>query len=351
MKTQILSHKQRILYIDAMRGFTMILVVMGHVMIDSFNLERTSAICQFFTSFRMPLFFFISGYIAYKTSELWTPSFYLKRIKKKAFVQIVPALLFFTLHFFYVGHRSFKELTQYITNVGFGGYWFTFVLFEMFIIFFTISFISKYTHNKVTDILLILVCFFLLYFVHSDLNPQLGFLNLDNLFNYFKFFTFGVLCKKYYSVFYKIINNDIIRAIIISSFFISYFLVINNIFFNQSYNLHMLFKNYIIRGAGLLTVFIFFYRKSSFFEGKNSISQTLQFIGKRTLDIYLLHYFLIPHISFNISYTDMGAIQFTLSLIISLIIIMICILLSEIIRSSSILAHYCFGIDIKTRNK
>lgn len=58
---------ERIRYIDALRGFTMLLVVFGHVMMFTFGIGGyNSVIGSFFLTFRMPMFFFISGYIAYK---------------------------------------------------------------------------------------------------------------------------------------------------------------------------------------------------------------------------------------------------------------------------------------------
>ncbi|MFK1753854.1 acyltransferase family protein [Bacteroides fragilis] len=66
-----LTHKKRIEYIDAMRGFTMLLVVFGHVLTHCLrNYSEDSVVYCFFERFRMPMFFFISGYIAYKARTL-----------------------------------------------------------------------------------------------------------------------------------------------------------------------------------------------------------------------------------------------------------------------------------------
>lgn len=54
--------KLRINYIDALRGFTMILVVVGHVIGRSLGLGGyDSVISSIILTFRMPMFFFISG--------------------------------------------------------------------------------------------------------------------------------------------------------------------------------------------------------------------------------------------------------------------------------------------------
>ena len=67
-----MSSKNRIEYIDAMRGFTMILVVYAHVVFFSFGIDSSyPSFNQFFMLMRMPLFFFISGFIFYRETT-WT---------------------------------------------------------------------------------------------------------------------------------------------------------------------------------------------------------------------------------------------------------------------------------------
>ena len=63
-----LNKRPRLEWLDAMRGFTMILVVAYHVSTDGFaqNIKHSSAL-SFFVLFRMPLFFFVSGFLAYSS--------------------------------------------------------------------------------------------------------------------------------------------------------------------------------------------------------------------------------------------------------------------------------------------
>ena len=70
-----MGNNKRLEWLDALRGFTMILVVACHVaqMCYGINL-KTSASMPFFVLFRMPLFFFVSGFLAWKPDILWTPS-------------------------------------------------------------------------------------------------------------------------------------------------------------------------------------------------------------------------------------------------------------------------------------
>lgn len=56
--------KQRVEYIDAMRGFAIILVVIGHLIQTYYCDVYSNAIFRVIYSCHMPLFFFISGCIS-----------------------------------------------------------------------------------------------------------------------------------------------------------------------------------------------------------------------------------------------------------------------------------------------
>lgn len=61
---------KRLEFIDAMRGFTMLLVVYSHVLIFGYHQNEITHVSfnQALSTFRMPLFFFISGFVLYNSS-------------------------------------------------------------------------------------------------------------------------------------------------------------------------------------------------------------------------------------------------------------------------------------------
>ena len=114
---------KRIAYIDAMRGFTMILVVYSHIC--GFCLGDTQmGYNDVFFLFRLPCFFFISGWLFEPVSQ--RP---FKQIARKKFmVQIVPTFIFLLL---------LAPPPLFFSQLGAtkGGYWFTFALFEFFLLY------------------------------------------------------------------------------------------------------------------------------------------------------------------------------------------------------------------------
>ena len=116
----------------------MILVVAYHVAQFSFHeTEKTSAALPFLVLMRMPLFFFVSGFLAYKASFSWTIPNALKLTWKKLKVQIVPTLVFMALFVIFRMKGDFWDGVMRLLSIPTkGGYWFTLVLLQMFIIYY-----------------------------------------------------------------------------------------------------------------------------------------------------------------------------------------------------------------------
>ena len=123
---------KRIEYIDAMRGFNMILIVMLHVFICSYHATSTSFNWHsFFALFCLPLFFFVSGFLFYKKERTWTLRTCINTIINKAKIQIIPTLVFFYLYTRIFNVDFFEEFATDMKS----GYWFTIALYWFFVIY------------------------------------------------------------------------------------------------------------------------------------------------------------------------------------------------------------------------
>lgn len=83
---------KRIEYLDAMRGFTMTLVIIGHVF--AYCMNHGNVINTELTNLRLPLFFFVSGFLVYKDDLIWNFRNLFSFIKKKFRQQIIPTIFF-----------------------------------------------------------------------------------------------------------------------------------------------------------------------------------------------------------------------------------------------------------------
>lgn len=135
--------KQRLEWLDALRGFTMIMVVANHVCNFAFVLpNKASPSMQFFVLFRMPLFFFVSGYLAYRASQIWNLHTLGQQLLKKFHVQTIPTIVFFLLGAAILGDNFSATIMNWLSQVAKGGYWFTIVLLYMFIVYYLFCYIE-----------------------------------------------------------------------------------------------------------------------------------------------------------------------------------------------------------------
>ena len=136
--------KQRLEWLDAMRGFTMILVVANHVGAMAFEIPHgVSTSLQFLVLFRMPLFFFVSGFLAYKASLVWDLATFGTLVGKKLRVQIIPTVVFFLLAATLLTKDLWATIPDWLSRPTKGGYWFTIVLLYMFLVYYVFAYIES----------------------------------------------------------------------------------------------------------------------------------------------------------------------------------------------------------------
>ena len=103
----------------------------------------------------------------------------------------------------------------------------------------------------------------------------------------------------------------------------------------------------LVRYAGLMVVVSFFFNKEEYFNEGHLSGNLLEYIGRRTLDIYLLHFFFLPNLKFLQPFLTTGntvIIQLFVGITVSAAIITLCLLISNVLRSSNFLASWLFGV-------
>ena len=99
--------------------------------------------------------------------------------------------------------------------------------------------------------------------------------------------------------------------------------------------------------ALVVLIFAFFRHYADWFGSNRRIGAALQYVGVRTLDIYLLHYFFIPKLP------DVGAwfkanpgnfvLEGTAAIAMALLVTAFALLTSQVLRVSPLLKHWLFG--------
>ena len=329
--------KQRIEYIDAMRGFTMILVVFAHVCHFCLGDSRMGY-NAILILFRLPCFFMISGWLFESVSQrpFWGIA------KHKAMVQLLPTVVFLLL---------LAPPPEFFHQLGTlkGGYWFTFALFEYFIIYMLMIRVGR----KWTPLFAIAVTIGAFIYARyydsirsSAVGYQLwlidfsGFLSVTT-WRLFIFFYLGACIRRHFDAFIRWTDKPVV-IVMVTAIFAAIALT--------SHHDNLMFEMFRFYGGGItgmLMVFTYFRLAASWLQ-KWHISKPLQYVGTRTLDIYLLHYFFLPR--FLIAYAeqlsayDSRFLEFWVILLVSLIVLMLSLVVSYIIRLSPFLGHYLFGV-------
>lgn len=354
------NKKERIQYIDALRGFTMILVVFAHVeMFGIFNWGYESFIGKLFQSFRMPLFFFISGFIAYKADRIWDRKTCWQLTKKKMLVQIIPALFFGLIYTYLYLHQDFNT---FISDPSKRGYWFTFVLLEMFLMYYFVCGLShtfcknhKMSESLVSTFVLVLMALILYLLklplkIYPVLDSVGNYSCLHYTFNYFMYFVFGVLARQYFDILSRLLDNKYFTAIVVVLFAFIFYLYSAILSNPDDGDLMLKIVSTIVESfigfLGIIIVYSFFRKHDTLFDNTSKIGRSLQYIGRRTLDIYLLHYFFLPRIpkvgEFLIASNNV-ILELIIGVGLSISIVGLCLCVSNIIRISPFLGKYLFG--------
>ena len=115
---------KRIEYIDSLRGFCMYLVVYAHIYGYGYHMDSAHSFHHIFVNFFLVLFFFVSGFVAYKKDMDWSLGSIGSFLKKKFIQLIIPAVVFCTIFCLWKGYGLDAALAP--SNAG---YWFTIHLF------------------------------------------------------------------------------------------------------------------------------------------------------------------------------------------------------------------------------
>lgn len=363
---------QRLSWLDALRGFTMILVVAYHVAQFTFQeTEKTSAALPFLVLMRMPLFFFVSGFLAYKADFSWTIPNAIKLTWKKLKVQIIPTLVFMVLFVIFRMKGSLPDnLMHLLASPTKGGYWFTWVLLQMFIIYYVCCYVGQTlfpdsssigkSSNDSSPIRggikggLLFIAWIASVFAYETLYlPKVFTYHKDAFFaysslvqtiRYMQFFLLGNIVRRYWRRVEKLFDTPWFFPLVVTLAVIS----CADIF--QLHTLRKVWVNLprtIAMYTLLLLVVMFFRHYLAWFEEGQRTGHFLSFIGTRTLDIYLLHFLLLPKIPQVGQWLDANQPNFLLSIVLSigvaLVVIVFCLLASQLLRVSPFLQLYLFG--------
>lgn len=284
-------------YIDVAKGIAMLLVVMQHTggMLD----PGIRLLCKV----DVPLFFLVSGYLAYKPYIDIKKQFV--KLIKRVFIPFVLACLFAALYF------QDNVLDIFISS-GKRGYWFLEALFLMKLLFWIIY---KNKRILITGGLIIEACLLILSKYGSDTLD--GILCISYMSRYFPCLLAGAIIKM---TNYHALSNKWYGAMLSIIAFVGLGIYFKST--NISFIAHVL-------GYAAAAVLAFMVIKRYTDSLPKWIHKSFSYIGIYSLNIYIIHWYFVSYVNFNLG--GIFIYDFTVTLAIALIVVALSIVTGKIL--------------------
>lgn len=312
--------KTRIFCIDALKAFAILAVITGHLpsyCYYGWNIEpNPSSLADFVGLFHMPLFMLLSGLVTN------VQQFSLAKKMKL----LIPFFVFGLLFTYTMGGGN---AVYFMTNEAKAGYWFLWVL----PLYFVLLYVIRKLHLPFIDgavIVQVLLMALHFYFRRTEVGTTLS---TDHLWALWPFFSLGVFLKNKEWQHWQV--NKLIPVFAILS--LASLITLNRI---EGGN-EMLLKLYTaLVGFPLCLFFLsLFVWLEQQFKGKTSRVKSMlkrigTLIGTNTLQIYVIHFFLI--MPFNLKMfgnymieNNLVALEYLISPLLSVMIAILCVYISK----------------------
>jgi peptidoglycan/LPS O-acetylase OafA/YrhL len=273
----------------------------------------------------------------------------MKQIWGKTKAILIPTIVMFLVFMMY----SKQNPLSIIFNYDKSGYWFTWVLFQIFLIFIPFDGISRRFSNKYLKVAVIVSPFVILSILFYFLGYNYKIANLFEwvkVVGYYFFFMTGIIVKLFRNDIHNAFNNKYLLSILLIVALLTYNFIDN--------------LGGKILVINILLIYVCFYKlETSFTQPNNIVSKILRTIGKNTLEIYLIHFFLLFNIPFMPEYLSSlqndkcfgtnscsSLPEFLIVGSISLLLCYICIAIKKVLNLFPLITELCFG-PIKNNSK
>lgn len=317
----------RIQYIDRLKGLAILLVVIGHLMAFCTHGER-NPIYEVICSFHMPLFMFLSGLVL-----TYTPPHYTARYLGKKALRFLLPMLWIGLLFTYTNG---KDVMAFIADRYKQGYWYLYILTLFYLLMYVYGKLPKVKRSWLLD--LAYLAFWQVAFVAADrmlgqdLSDMTG---ISMCRGYWIYFFLGYMARRYGWTEWLSEHNWLFTLALVT--FVP-------LLYAYGTGLFVRFGQVLPLTAIIVLVFLFRRREHDI----TAVESILSSVGRSTLDIYVLHYFVLRIINLSdaASYlhrTSNYLLEITLLVFMALVVSGVCMFLGKVLRQSNIIRRVVYG--------
>lgn len=343
--------RQRVTYLDMMRGVAIFVVVMGHVMVFGMRDVQDAPIYRLLDAVQMPLFFFVSGWVTYRLTvqgQLKSPSLW-RRTRQL----IIPFFVMSGLWLWYFPHSHLVPGVTYtwwqmMCQSMKVGYWFTPCLWMIIAIYWALTpLLRRWGHWW--QWLLILGCaWVVLYLISRHVHSHIvwGLLMMPMVTAYSVPFIFGVIANKYKDTFYRLVANQWVYGVCVIALGVFLYLI------NRPEAWHYGAKGYICLQALFHVVLAVvavgvFSPWAQRTQGQGRWARMWVHLGRKSLGIYLLQYFFLFPMWWVAEIAAFTAYSFVfigvVAAVVAAVITACCLGVIYIIERSPVLAQIMIG--------
>lgn len=306
--------KQRLHYFDILKGIAIFMVVMGHVLTMCVREIDRATLFKFIGEIHMPLFFFISGWFTFRLAadgRISTP-----HLGKRALQLLVPMVAVSSLWIWYFPHSGLQSplvstFSGLWSNAWKNGYWFTLVLFEIMLLYTAMCPVLSRCRTATASLAATVAAWIILKLIFSGISAFAGeeFLNATSLIlalQFFPIFMVGAIASRHSDGFNRLCESGgAFTVSLIAGAFLLYFISWYwefPLLTGWTYGTVVICIARILFHICLAIVAIAVIRPwSGRVYGADSAELTSQrrwadmwrLLGRKSLAIYLLHYFLL----------------------------------------------------------
>lgn len=294
------TYKKHYPHLDILKGFAIVCVVIAHIiqfdLYSPLGLDiRESLTFRWISSFHMPLFVLVSGFLSYRTSiSSWADV--VKHLETKAPQLLLPLLCIPLLYatIFAINPRTI------LFGLYHGGFWFTWTLFLLFVLFslglYLNSLFTPQKHQWL-KVLWVLAPFFLIKGLNTPLRSYSGELysaiGWELLVWLYPYFATGYFVNHYKLLDKRYTPRPITMVIVCFAFYIFYmFSDLIPLAYQYNTDTFSLLVYYPVVMSMLCVLWYGAIKLNSHFP---RVSSLLAQLGKISLPIYFVHYFFLTN--------------------------------------------------------